>query len=667
MDTVILVVDDNTTNLALAQKILGKEYRIAAANSGFAALKYMENHRPDLILMDINMPGMDGFETVEQMKQKSEQASIPVIFLTAEKSAETETLCFQKGASDFVNKPFVPEVLLSRVKRILELERYSSSLKEMVEAKTQQIEGITLQAIGAIANTIDAKDEYTKGHSVRVADYSVQIAKAYGLSKDEQKNLKNIALLHDIGKIGVPDAVLNKPGRLTELEFQIIKSHTVIGAGILKDIQIIDQLQEGALYHHERYDGHGYPTGLSGEEIPLYARIIGIADAYDAMSSDRIYRKKLSESTIREQLVKGSGTQFDPEILEKFLKLLDAGKVQRRENAGAVEPAVADNQKLLMEIEQEDIRKTQDDLEKTDHLTRLLTRREGEKQIARAVMEQDGCLVLIDIDRLKQVNDCYGHLSGDYVLQTVSNLLILKPKERIAVRFGGDEFLYWIKCSDKEIAEEWARNAVSIYNQQAHDDEVLGATSLSIGLCMCRKGEAVDYLMKNVYQALYTAKQCETSEYRFFKNYEKEEINQSSVDLKRLVSIFNDRHSKDGTFEVKYGKFNQIYDYVDRLSKRNKCPLQMIMITAQIRDEEQDMEKENIIMERMHSAIQSSLRSVDVLTRFSSAQYLVILLDAGRDSVQMIVNRIFQRFFQLYDGYDAEVNYDIAELEAEHE
>ena len=172
MDTVILVVDDSSENLALAQKILGKKYRIAAANSGMAAFKYLERNKPDLILLDINMPEMDGFQAMDQLQKIEAYSSIPVIFLTADKSAQTETLCFQKGAVDFVSKPFIPDVLMSRVDRILQLQRYSTSLESMVAEKTVQVERITLQAITAIANTIDAKDEYTKGHSVRVADYS---------------------------------------------------------------------------------------------------------------------------------------------------------------------------------------------------------------------------------------------------------------------------------------------------------------------------------------------------------------------------------------------------------------------------------------------------------------------------------------------------------------
>lgn len=191
-----------------------------------------------------------------------------------------------------------------------------------------EIREMSLQTITTIAKMLDAKDSYTEGHSQRVAVYSVRLGKELGMSEDELENLRKIALLHDIGKIGVPDLVLNKPGRLTDEEFAAMKQHTSTGGEIIRTVKTIPGLYDGVKYHHERYDGKGYPEGLSGEDIPYIARIISVADAYDAMTSNRIYRKHLPNEQVIEELKKGAGTQFDPEIASKMLGLLDAGIIK---------------------------------------------------------------------------------------------------------------------------------------------------------------------------------------------------------------------------------------------------------------------------------------------------------------------------------------------------
>lgn len=184
---------------------------------------------------------------------------------------------------------------------------------------------MTLETITTIANIIDAKDEYTKGHSQRVAEYSSAIAKNMGYSEEAVNNIRYIALMHDIGKVGIPDAVLKKPDRLDSDEFSMMKQHVDIGSGILRDNHTIDGLEIGARYHHEKYDGNGYSEGLKGEEIPEIARIIGLADAYDAMTSDRVYRKRLSDEEVIAEIRKNKGSQFDPKIANLFIEMLENG------------------------------------------------------------------------------------------------------------------------------------------------------------------------------------------------------------------------------------------------------------------------------------------------------------------------------------------------------
>lgn len=328
----ILIVDDNKTNLQIVRHILGEGYNLLPAISGEMAVRYAEKKDIDLILMDMRMQGMDGLQTMQAIRQIPGRDHIPVIFVTGDSRQDTETECLRQGACDFISKPFVPEVLRTRIARVLELESYRRDMQGRLRAQTAAMENVILQTITTIANTLDAKDEYTKGHSVRVADYAAAIAELRNWPKEERDNLHQVALLHDVGKIGVPDAVLKKEGQLSDKEFRVIKTHTEIGASILKDIKSLRHVSIGARFHHERFDGQGYPQGLKGEEIPEIARIIAIADAYDAMTSDRCYRPNLGRNEAKARLMQGAGTQFDPELVALFMKVLDAEKCALENN-----------------------------------------------------------------------------------------------------------------------------------------------------------------------------------------------------------------------------------------------------------------------------------------------------------------------------------------------
>jgi len=317
----ILVVDDSTTILKFVEGILEEHYKVVPVKSGELALAYLKENRVDMVLLDIYMPVMDGFETFQKIKELEPKREIPVVFFTAGLDDSIEMKALSMGAKDFVRKPFVPRVMLNRIENILELDELTKDLEKMVVQKTRQVEQLSFEIIATIASMIEARDSYTKGHSIRVAEYSALLATALGWKEEMVENLKYIALLHDIGKVGIPDRVLNKPGKLTETEFNIIKSHTTIGGDILKNIETISYVDAGAQYHHERYDGSGYPCGISGAGIPTVARIISIADAYDAMNSKRVYRDALPPEIIRKELVNGRGTQFDPNYLDIFLEL----------------------------------------------------------------------------------------------------------------------------------------------------------------------------------------------------------------------------------------------------------------------------------------------------------------------------------------------------------
>ena len=330
----ILVVDDDVLNLKMAKHILsGSNMRVSCLKSGEEAVEFLKKNSPDLLLLDVHMPGMNGFETISAIREDKNIADIPVIFLTADDDSNTEKKGLEAGAMDFIKKPFVPEVLLLRVRHTLDLVRLQTDLSCEVEKKTQELleqhgklRRISMQIVKALSGAIDAKDTYTNGHSTRVADYSREIARRAGLPKQLQNDIYMIGLLHDVGKIGIPDAIINKPAKLTEEEYSIIQKHPVLGAAILGNIAEFPRLSTGARWHHERYDGKGYPDGISGEDIPVEARIIAVADAYDAMSSRRSYRDVLPQEKVYAEVKKGKGTQFDPVFAEIMLTMIEEDK-----------------------------------------------------------------------------------------------------------------------------------------------------------------------------------------------------------------------------------------------------------------------------------------------------------------------------------------------------
>jgi len=318
----ILAIDDSGIVLRSLKEWLKDYYEVIVAGSAKTGMRYLESHTADLILLDILMPEMDGFEAYESIRQMENGQDVPIVFLTGLDDAEKEIKGLELGAADFVRKPIQPQILINRIQRILSLEEYNKHIEAVIERQRHQLESLTLEAITTIAATIDAKDSYTKGHSDRVAEYSVRIGKKLGLSESELTDIQTMGLLHDIGKIGIPDQILCKSSRLEDEEFAIMKTHTSIGANILASIQSIPGIANGAKYHHERYDGKGYPEGKHGTDIPLEGRIIAVADAYDAMTSNRVYRKHLSMETVISELERGKGSQFDPQLADIMLEII---------------------------------------------------------------------------------------------------------------------------------------------------------------------------------------------------------------------------------------------------------------------------------------------------------------------------------------------------------
>ena len=404
----ILVVDDDAISLKMAEKMLGEEYSLVTATSGEKALEMLKIYEPRLILLDFMMPGMDGTQTMDRIRENPAWEKIPIVILTAVNTPEAEQEFFRKGAADFITKPFVPMTMKSRVRHILDLYSLQKDMEGKLEEKTRFAEQVSLNSIMAIAHTIDAKDAYTSGHSMRVAKCAAEIARKLGWSEEEIRNIYHIGLLHDIGKIGVPDSILNKPSRLSDEEFAQIKKHPVIGGEILKNIHMIRGVADGALYHHERYDGKGYPNGLKGEEIPLCARIIAIADTYDAMTSNRIYRAKLPDPKVVAEFERCRGTQFDPKLTDLFIGMLNEGFHIPQEHRRHSEPEITaksdENGAYLKRVLTEYSSVKTD----TDHLTGLYNRSYGETKVGNLLEEgHKGALVTLNLDDFKTINDTY--------------------------------------------------------------------------------------------------------------------------------------------------------------------------------------------------------------------------------------------------------------------
>ncbi len=663
MKKIILIVDDDRLTLATAQKLLEAEYKVVAVNSGKQAFKYLERHTPDLILLDINMPDIGGFEVMETLQKDARWRKIPVIFLTADRSVETEVECFRVGACDYISKPFEPNIMLSRTKSTLELDGYRKDLQRRLDEKTKEMERITIQAIMTVANTVDAKDDYTKGHSMRVASYAELLAQRLGWPEEEIQNIYYVAMLHDVGKIGVPDAVLNKPFKLTDLEFRLIKGHTLMGAEILNDFKMFPNVSVGAKYHHERYDGKGYPEGLKGESIPLVARVIGLVDSYDAMTSNRVYRRRLSDNVVMEELEKGKGSQWDPELVDIFVDLIKEGALERlwMPEEDMATPIFDSGKILGGSMSGEDISESP-----TDYLTGLLSRRKGEQDISFSLLREGGSLLLIDLDHFSRINDEHGHLMGDYALKMTADVLREACGKELVCRTGGDEFLFYMAgvTDEKEITAK-VEELLALYRKKQEEVDVLKEAELSVGISISGPDvREFDELYRRADKALYLVKQNRGLRYGF---YQRTGIlrtpEQSQGDLDKIMNAIRNSETYQGAFQVDYEEFNHIYNFVRHMSKRNKKATQLLLFTLFSSDgSEVRLERMETAMQCMEQAICKSLRGVDVGARYSSSQFLVVLLGTERENVRVVTDRIVQNYFKLYGEKDITLTYDIAKF-----
>lgn len=326
---VILAVDDTPASLRLLTDILKAEgYEVRSAISGELALHAATAQPPELVLLDVSMPGLNGFEVCQRMKEQEQTRDVPVIFVSSMSDTQEKLKGFELGAVDYVTKPFQREELLARVHTHLELNRLRHRLEDMVEDRTRSLQksemklrANLLESISAIAATVEMRDPYTAGHQRRVAMLATAIAHELELSQHQIEGLHLAAVVHDVGKIKIPAEILSKPGRLTELEFALIKQHPQDGYDILKEVDFPWPIAQFVRQHHERIDGSGYPDGLKGGEISLEASIIAVADVIEAMASHRPYRPGLGIEAALMEINAKRDTMFDARVVDAALRL----------------------------------------------------------------------------------------------------------------------------------------------------------------------------------------------------------------------------------------------------------------------------------------------------------------------------------------------------------
>ena len=342
----ILVVDDTPANIDIVTRVLSEHYFVQAAINGKVALKIIDKKPPDLILLDIKMPGMDGYEVCHRLKANEETHDIPIIFLTSMTEVKDETKGLELGAVDYITKPISPPILMERIKNHLELKlardylkRQNEDLEEKVSERTHQLEELQDVAMVAMGSLAETRDPETGNHIRRTQRYVKNLTLKLKehprfsdfLTPSNISKLYKSASLHDIGKVGVPDYILLKPGKLTTEEFDEMKNHTAYGCDAIsaaeRSMNSADNFlvfaKEIAYSHHEKWDGSGYPEGLAGDNIPISARLMAVADVYDALISRRVYKLPFSHEKAYAIIVEGKGSHFDPDIVDAFIDIAD--------------------------------------------------------------------------------------------------------------------------------------------------------------------------------------------------------------------------------------------------------------------------------------------------------------------------------------------------------
>ncbi len=323
----ILLVDDIPANIKILVGALRQNYKLVVATNGADAVKTALEKQPDLILLDVMMPGMDGYEVCKVLKSRAETADIPIIFVTAMSDEKDETRGFLLGAVDYIVKPVNPVIVKARVQTHIalrvaqaELQRHRDELEEMVLERTRELRDTQIEITNRLVQAAEYHDHQTSRHITRMAHYCVILGRAHGMKENELTLFFHATAMHDIGKVGISDAILHKKGTLTPDEFEEMKRHTLIGADLLygAENELMNMAHLIALTHHEKWDGTGFPLGLKGEEIPFAGRVAALCDVFDALSSERPYKEAWPLEDAKKVIIEQKGIHFDPYVVELF-------------------------------------------------------------------------------------------------------------------------------------------------------------------------------------------------------------------------------------------------------------------------------------------------------------------------------------------------------------
>ena len=672
--TNLLVVDGSRTTMRYIDSIFGGYCQIHLARTGIEAMDVVEIKPIDIIIMNRNLPDMDGFDLLEKWHKERLTDDISVVIAGDERNKQQEVEALQKGAADYISMPFVPEILKLRVDHLVELHYYRKELESEIKKQKKKVSDLSFQAMITIAHTIDLKDRYGEGHSLRVALYSREIARRLGWTVEELENLYNVALLHDIGKIAIEDSILNKMGTLTEQEYESVKRHTKVGADIVKNTTFIPGIKEGISYHHERYDGTGY-VGLKGKDIPLIARILAVADAVTAMEEDRPFRRRLSSMELEKELISNKGKQFDPDIVNVAVEMLHEGYDVDEKLAQMMKQIpgdVSETGELMRQVVTTSTQETKSELEK-DSLTGFLNRRSFEEKIEKFLRKpmSYGTFFMMDMDNFKSVNDTYGHLAGDELILIFADIIKNCVREQDFVcRVGGDEFAIFFPYLDKE--KVIRKRADEIMSCFAKERERLGYSNCSVSIGIMTKyakSNNMDYdkLYKCADNALYYVKNNGKDDFHIYASAimdgGMDSLEQEQLDVQQLIQRVAERKEYMGAYRVEYDSFSYIYRFIARNVERTKQPVQIALFTFPLKEksEEEVMKIQNSLA-LLEKAIAQSLRRGDVTSRISLTQQIVLLMGAYIENGMHVVDRMVQGYDGLAGEEGLKIEYDIKDV-----
>ena len=461
----ILIVDDSEMNRAFLVDILEEQYDVIEADNGVEAISLLSKQRSDfsLLLLDIMMPEMDGFEVLAYINKYHWNDTFAVIMISADDSSTNIKRAYDLGAFDYISRPFDSTIVQRRISNTMLLYARQQRLEKIIAEQFHEQEKNNKLMISILSHIVEFRNGESGLHILHVNTITkyllkqlVQLTDQYSLSKADISLISTASALHDIGKISISDAILNKPGRLTAEEFEVIKTHSMVGANMLLDLPIEQQeaplvkvATEICRWHHERYDGNGYPDGLKGEEIPIAAQVVALADVYDALTSERCYKKAYSHEQALKMILEGQCGAFNPSLLLCLQEiadtleseLMDTSPEQETKNIQDIRNKI-DYDRLFYYEKYTFLSRKQRHLKLLyiDSLTNVYNRRYYDERFQGANDIQ--AMVVIDVDNFKHINDNYGHDVGDIVLQNIAQTVLSSVRKTDAViRYGGDEFV----------------------------------------------------------------------------------------------------------------------------------------------------------------------------------------------------------------------------------